>query len=215
MFKVSSLIICSILFLFLINPVFADSGFVSFETDPGQDILAPGRQYIIKVIVRSNLIHTQEMGGYYNPYCNGCPIKIKLDNPQDTDSIIQSDTKTDESGGVTAKIISNILGKRSLYAEVVMQDGTTYTSTRYVLNYSEEVKMEVTSRQSLNLSTPDVKKGISFSEKRVSYSQSPSASASAKQKVQLPASSVPDSVLVPHIYSSKLSLGINELPLPY
>lgn len=166
MTKVFALVISFIFILFLTNPVFAGSGFVSFENvDPGRNILPPGGQYVVKVTVRSNfLYHIMGIGKYYNPYCNGCSIKIKLENPQDTDSITQSDTKTDENGQITAKIISNIFGRRSIYAEVVVQGGVKIISDKYVLNYYEKDKMEVIadppSPYSIAPATPDVKDSI-------------------------------------------------------
>lgn len=126
-------------------PVSAASDLISFEVVPPYK-LPPGEQYTVSVTVRGNFIFPQVIDGpYINPYCQNCPINVKLENPQENDSITQNSEKTDDNGRVSAKVISRIYGPRLIYAEVVMPDKTLYASRRYVLNYYEEHEMIATS----------------------------------------------------------------------
>lgn len=140
-----------ITFLFAVSPSFAqvidNSNLISFEYPEYKQ--PPGTQYFVKVsvfldpqyIIRPQVITTTS---YPPAKCRDCQITIKLENKQESDSISQNDTKTDNDGRVSAKIISNIYGKRLVYAEVLMSNGKTYVSKKYALNYFEENEMIVT-----------------------------------------------------------------------
>lgn len=114
----------------------------------------PGEQFIVKPQV-----HLPNDDSYDSTirWCVNCPIKVKLENPQEGDIINPNSDKTDENGQIYAKIVSKIPGKRYVYAEVTLpesnftkQNGTTYRSTILVLNYSGETSWEPT----YNVSTP-------------------------------------------------------------
>lgn len=113
----------------------------------------PGSEYFVEVTAFRKLegiFVPQVMEDPYNPYagwpkCQNCPIKIKLENPQENDSITQNSEETDDNGRVSAKVISKIYGPRLIYAQVVMPDKMLYASRRYVLNYYEEHEMIATS----------------------------------------------------------------------
>lgn len=143
-----------ITFLLVVSPSFAqvvdNSNLISFEFPEYKQ--PPGAQYFVEVsvfldpqyVIRPQVITTTS---YPPAKCKNCPITIKLENKQESDSIVQNDTKTDNDGRVSAKIVSNVYGKRFVYAEVVMSNGKTYVSKKYALNYFEENEMVATATQ--------------------------------------------------------------------
>ena len=149
--KAFVLIFCLALTLLIPLPVFAQSSeinLISFEFPEYKQ--PPGAQYFVTVTVFLDLkdvVFPQVITDkpFVYPRCKNCPISIKLENPQDSDSINQSDSKTDSDGRVSAKIVSNIFGKRIIYAEAIMPNRSTYKSNKYVLNYYEKSEMESTS----------------------------------------------------------------------
>lgn len=128
---VSSLILLAILYP---TPVAAGGGLISLDVSWEGRILNPGEQYIVRPTVYTD--------NSYSNYCNKCVIKIKLEDPKPSDYIAQSFETTDENGTMYAKVISYVPGNRAVYAEVVMPDGSTYTSSKSILNYTEKVYSE-------------------------------------------------------------------------
>lgn len=119
-----------IIFLSFNSSVFAGGGLVSFESTPS--LVRPGEQYTIKPTVYSD-----QYGG--TP-CRQCSIAIKFENSQSGDAIVQSDSKTDDNGTMSARVLSQQAGERIIYAEVTMPSGIVYQSSQYVLYYDNKVQ---------------------------------------------------------------------------
>lgn len=135
--------------------VLAGGGLVNFEKITRGDGLEaysnvpvkPGSVYIVYVQV-----HLPNDDPYDDNirWCQNCPIRIKLENPQANDLINQSADRTDETGRVYAKVASFIPGRRYVYAEVTLPDskftkeiGNPYPySSRTTLNYEGESQWE-------------------------------------------------------------------------
>lgn len=110
--------------------VLAGGGLVSFEVSPS--LVRPGEEYTVRPQV-----YADQYGG--TP-CRQCSIAIKFESPQSGDAISQSDSKTDSNGTMSAKVLSQQVGERTIYAEVTMPDGSIYQSSRYVLYYDNKVQ---------------------------------------------------------------------------
>lgn len=118
------------------STVFAGGGLVSFTVSSSNDdynnyrlaYVQPGTQFVVRPLVYAD--------NSYSAFCQNCPIKIRLENPQENDYIAQSSNTTDSSGTMYAKVISNVSGIRYVYAEVTMPDGSLYISSKYTLNYA-------------------------------------------------------------------------------
>lgn len=137
------------------NLAFAGGGLISWlpTTTSSEDYnnfrissLSPGEQFVVRPQVH---LPNDDPYDTTTRYCSNCPIKIKLENPQNTDIINQSSDVTDENGTIYAKIISKIPGKRYVYAEVTLSDskfvrenGNFYRSSVLVLNYGGESQWE-------------------------------------------------------------------------
>lgn len=124
-------VIFSLLSLIFVSSVSAGGGLVSINVTSYDGItitdLKPGLPYIVRP--------TAYADDSYKKFCAGCPIKIKFENPQSSDIVNASSEKTDENGTMYAKVVSYIPGPRMVYAEVVLPDGKTYTSSKAILNY--------------------------------------------------------------------------------
>ncbi|OGH12254.1 MAG: hypothetical protein A2857_00615 [Candidatus Levybacteria bacterium RIFCSPHIGHO2_01_FULL_36_15] len=116
-------------FIFTAETVFAGGAdILYFEVSPQAQILNPGEQYIVHVMSYVDEQNTAPAKGW--------SVQIKLENPQESDYIVQNDKITNEYGRLYAKVISKIQGPRIVYADIIMPDGSIRTSkNKYVLNY--------------------------------------------------------------------------------
>lgn len=145
-------VIFSLLSLIFVSSVSAGGGLVSINVTSYDGItitdLKPGLPYIVRP--------TAYADDSYKKFCAGCPIKIKFENPQSSDIVNASSDKTDENGTMYAKVVSYISGPRIVYAEVVLPDGKTYTSSKAILNYYGE-GMKQTTNSPKNTTPPQEK----------------------------------------------------------
>ncbi len=117
--------------------VLAGGGLVSTEVYPNSGRenfnVPPGEQFIVKPQVH---LDNEDPYDLTIRWCKGCPIKVKLENPQPDDVINQSSDKTDDNGQIYAKVISKIQGVRYVYSEVTLPNGQVYTGSQNSLNYA-------------------------------------------------------------------------------
>lgn len=115
--------------LFGVNPVFAGGGLVEWtqiKAGNGGYFVYPGEAYIVTARVRLT----------NGNYCKQCPIRVRLKYPRENDIFNPTSDKTDDNGEVTVKIVSNVPEIRTVYAEVTLPDGTVYTSSSAILNFT-------------------------------------------------------------------------------
>jgi hypothetical protein len=73
----------------------------------------------------------------YQARCQSCPIEFKFQEKKSGDSVNAVSTTTDPNGFAAAKMTSGSAGERLVYADVKMPDGTTYTSSVYLLYFDQ------------------------------------------------------------------------------
>lgn len=132
-----SLLGISTIFL-LQNKAFAGGGPIEFSLEPNTS-LNPGEQYIVHARVWAN--------GPYPTYCKNCYIKLALQNPQESDYIVQNSDRTNDDGRIYAKVISKIPGYRTLYAsELIDSNGNKIIANSSVfLRYTGETSLPTVS----------------------------------------------------------------------
>lgn len=116
-----------------VSPVLAGGGPISLEVSPS-GFLPVGSKLTLKASVSNN--------NFDNPVylpCKKCPITIKIENPKNGEQILQDDSMTDDEGNVRASFSSQDVGEKVIFVDLILSDGITYTSSKYVLNFAQSV----------------------------------------------------------------------------
>lgn len=116
-----------------VSPALAGGGRISLEVNPS-GFLPVGSKFTLKASVSDN----NSDNPTYLP-CKKCPITIKIENPKNGEQILQDDSMTDNEGNVRARFSSQDVGEKVIYVDMVLSDGITYASSKYVLNFAQSV----------------------------------------------------------------------------